>query len=92
MTTKSMRVYWGDLSPVHVAVAPGDYVVEVISKAAKIFRRIHGDAFTGRPPYSLLRKSDSMILSPVVQIGEYLRAGDDELVLDDYYKTTGGSG
>lgn len=91
MKMKAMRVYWGDLSPVTIDVEPEAYVVEVISKAAKMFRRIHGDAFTGRPPYSLIRKSDSMILSPAVQIGEYLRPGDDELVLADYYKTTRGS-
>ena len=87
MTAKSMRVYWGDLAPVTILVEAQSYVVEVIRDAAKMFRRIHGDAFNGRPPYSLIRKYDSMILSPTVQIGEYLRPGDDELVLADYYKT-----
>ena len=89
MKTKSMHVYWEDLSPVTIEVDLDRYVVTVITQAAKMLRTIHGDAFTGHTPYSLLRKADSMILSPAVKISEYLRPGDRELVLADYYKTTG---
>ena len=92
MKTKPMRVYWGDLSPVTIDVEAQRYVAEVMSQAVKMMRLIHGDAFAGAHRYSLIRKSDSMILSPVVQIGEFLRPAEDELELTDYYNTADGEG